>query len=85
MAKFFLKEIALLFVFWVVYTQVKNWLQWRSLRKFGKKHGCGEAPVVPNYLPGGIEKYGIFLKGMKGMLEFPSNLPTAIFRSELRS
>ena len=76
MARLFAAEIGLLFVVWVVYTQVKNWLRWRSLRKFGDKHGCGEAPVVPNIFPGGIERYAIFLKGMKGMLACSSYFPT---------
>jgi hypothetical protein len=74
MAKLFVKEIGLLFVLYFVYTQVKNWLSWRALKKFGTKHGCGDVPVEPNILPGGIERYAIFLKGMKGMLDYSSDL-----------
>jgi hypothetical protein len=68
MTKIFLKEAVLFFVVWIIYTQVKNWLRWRALKKFGDEHGCGDAPVVPNELPGGLERYGILLTGIKGML-----------------
>lgn len=70
MAKLFLKEAALLFVVWVIYKQVQIWLRWRALKKFGDKHGCGDPPVVPNKLPGGIERYAILFTGLKG--ELPS-------------
>jgi len=62
MAKLYIKEAALLFVLWVVYKNVQTYLRWRNLKKFGDKHGCGDAPLFPNKLPGGIERYAIMFK-----------------------
>lgn len=61
-------EIILLFVTYVVYTQIKDWMRWRKARAFGAKNGCADAPVVPNVLPGGVERFAGVLTGLKGML-----------------
>jgi hypothetical protein len=71
MARFFVKEIAILFVIWLAYKQVEVWLQWRALKKFGDEHGCGEVPTVVNILPVGVERYAIFLKGINGNSPLP--------------
>ncbi|KAG0647858.1 Cytochrome P450-CM2 [Hyphodiscus hymeniophilus] len=67
MARLFLKEAALLFIFWAIYKQFQNWLRWRALKQFGAKYGCGAAPAIPNKLPGGLERYAILFTGFKGM------------------
>jgi hypothetical protein len=57
------------FVIFVIYKQAKNWLRWRGLRQWGEAQGCVEPATVPNYLPGGIERYIKFFMHAKG--EFP--------------
>jgi hypothetical protein len=74
MASIYIKEALLLFVAWIVFIQTRNWLRWMALRKWGEKHGCGEAPAVPNKLPGGLERYGLFFKGLKGKIGAPLNM-----------
>ncbi|RQM04940.1 hypothetical protein DH86_00004288, partial [Scytalidium sp. 3C] len=61
-------EIILLFVTYVVYTQIKDWMRWRKARAFGAKNGCADAPVVPNVLPGGVERFAGVLTGLKAIL-----------------
>jgi hypothetical protein len=54
----------------IAFIQARNWFQWRALRKWGEQHGCGNAPVVQNALPGGIERYSILFTGLKGTFNF---------------
>jgi hypothetical protein len=62
----------------IVFFQVRNWLRWRALKKWGEQHGCGDAPEVENQLPGGIERYSILFTGMKSTYN-------AVHRNGLRS
>lgn len=64
----YLRNIAIVIVLLIVYAQAKNWLRWRFLRKWGEQHGCGEAPIVENKLPGGLERYALFFKSWKGRM-----------------
>jgi hypothetical protein len=79
MAKLFLKEVALIFVVWVVYKQVRNWLRWRALKKFGDDHGCGAALALPNKLPGGLERLWFLFTGAKGERDNAFNFSNACF------
>ena len=37
MAFFYLKSISLFLVTWIVYANIKSWLGWRRLRKWGQQ------------------------------------------------
>lgn len=54
------------FVVYVAYKKVQHFLKWRALKKWGDAQGCGEPPVVPNVLPGGLERYKVLFTGIKG-------------------
>jgi hypothetical protein len=69
----YLGYFAELLLLYIVVHNVIDWWSWRQLNKWGEQYGCGEAPTVKNKYPGGLERYAIFFKGMKGMSEIPSN------------
>jgi cytochrome P450 len=69
MTRLFFKEAAILFGIWIIYTQIKAWFRWRSLRKWGEKYGAGDVPVVKNQLPWGLEQYSIIFTGLRGMMK----------------
>jgi hypothetical protein len=69
MAYLFGKEILLAFTAWVVFVQVRSWLRWRALKKWGAEQGCKDAPALPNKLPGGIERYGLVIDFLLGRLK----------------
>jgi len=48
-----------------ILAQVRNWISWRKLQKWGKQYGATSMPTVPNYLPGGIERYSILFTDLK--------------------
>ena len=54
------------FVVFVIYIQARNWLRWHNLRRWGESRGCIEPVTVPNYLPGGLERYVNFFLNAKG-------------------
>jgi hypothetical protein len=56
MTHFYIREAVLLFVFWVVFVQIKHWARWRALKNFGDENGCGDMPTVLNKLPGGLDR-----------------------------
>ncbi|TAQ89571.1 hypothetical protein B7494_g2126 [Chlorociboria aeruginascens] len=66
MPHFYLKELTLLFVVWIAYKQISNWLQWRALKKFAKDQGCADPPVLKNQLPWGLERFAPMIFGMHG-------------------
>jgi len=58
-------------VFWalvvlVAYKQAKNWVNWQKFRIWARSQGCLEPAIVPNYLPGGLERYIRFFMYAKG-------------------
>ncbi len=67
MAHLYIKEILAVFVSWIVYGKIKNYVEQRRLRKWGEENGCGEPPMVPNELPYGVERAWRMLTGMKGI------------------
>ncbi|KAE8447500.1 hypothetical protein EG329_010630 [Mollisiaceae sp. DMI_Dod_QoI] len=69
MAHLYIKGILLAFTAWVIFVQVRNWLRWRSLNKWGAQQGAKEAPAQLNQLPGGIERYGFIIKLLLGRLK----------------
>jgi len=62
-------RLALIAVAAIVFFQVRNWLRWRALKKWGEQHGCGDAPELENKLPGGLDRWYIIFTGMKGKIE----------------
>ena len=60
-------EILLLVAVCVVFTQVRYWYGWRVWKQFEKANGCGDAPIVKNELPWGIERYYRLFTGLAGM------------------
>ena len=68
-------ELVTLFVAWLLYNQFTTWMRWRSLKKWGEQYGCCEAPSLPNKLPGGVERYGVFFTGSKGIQIFSQQSP----------
>jgi len=44
---------------------IRERLSWRRLRKWGKQFGAESMPTMPNYLPGGIERYSILFTNLK--------------------
>lgn len=80
MAQLFIKELLCISVLWVVYTQIKVWLKWRSLKKWGEQYGCGEVTEEKNKLPGGLERYSVLFTGLKGdLISFHLFLSTKTF------
>jgi len=73
MAHFYIKETLLLFAAWVVFVQVRLWFRWRSFKKWAQKNGCEEAPVVPNKLPWGLERYAFLVNGQMSS-KFPGSM-----------
>jgi hypothetical protein len=68
MADFYISGAALLFLGWLAVVQIKNWAHWRSLKRFGDANGCGDVVVVPNKLPGGLDR--VFMTFMNGKIKF---------------
>lgn len=86
MANFHINEIVLLFVTWIAYSQASSWLKWRELKKWGANQGCEDVPVVPNKLPGGIERFAIIVcrmvsGGLKSTYSKPFFLVVTINKS----
>lgn len=73
MAYLFMREALLLFVAWVVFVQVRYWYRWRVLKEWSRQNGCEEAPVVPNRLPWGLERYWFLVDGSLASM-FPAML-----------
>jgi hypothetical protein len=57
MVYLFVKEILLLLAAWAVFLQVRFLYRWRVFGKRSRQNGCEEAPVYPNKLPWGIERF----------------------------
>jgi hypothetical protein len=72
---YFIKEGLGLLLGLVVFIQARHYLRWRSLRKWGEQFGCENAPTVPNYLPGGLERFSVIFKDFKSMLIIPHSIP----------
>jgi hypothetical protein len=68
MAYLYIKEALLVFVAWIVFGKIRNWLDERRLRKWGEENGCADPPTVPNKWPYGVERIWIIVTGMKGTL-----------------
>lgn len=65
MGFFYLKSIALFIVSWLVYSNIKVYLKFRALRKWGNQHGCAALPAQVNKLPWGVERIWVFLTSLK--------------------
>lgn len=63
MAHFFVKEVFLLFVAWAVFMQTRFLLRWRIQKRWSRENGCGEAIVMKNKLPWGLERFAILFNG----------------------
>ncbi|KAG9237123.1 cytochrome P450 alkane hydroxylase-like protein [Amylocarpus encephaloides] len=61
------KEIATSLVAFIIYKKVKSYLEWRALRRWGEQFGCADVSVVPNKLPGGIERYSFLFMDLKSI------------------
>lgn len=69
MAYLYVKEILLALTGWIIFVQVRYWLRWRALKKWGAAQGCKDAIALPNILPGGIERYGLVIDLLLGRLK----------------
>lgn len=70
MAYSYIAQFSVVFIGWMIYKQVRNRMQWRSLKKWGEQYGCGDPPILPNKLPSGIERFGNLLTGFKSRQSF---------------
>jgi hypothetical protein len=59
------KEFAFIATALVLLSYVREIVSWRRLRRWGKQFGAGNMPTMPNYLPGGIERYSILFTDLK--------------------
>lgn len=59
------KEFAFIVGALVILSYIREWHSWRRLRRWGKQFGAGSMPTMPNYLPGGIERYSILFTDLK--------------------
>lgn len=65
----YIREILAAFTAWAVFVQVRHWLRWRALKKWGDEQGYKDAPNLPNYLPWGVERFGFVFKLLLGRLK----------------
>lgn len=75
MSHFYVETLGILFVLWAVFVQIRNWLLWRALKRWGDQYGCKSAPAVPNKLPGGVERLYLLFTGIKSKVSPLASCP----------
>ncbi|KAL3427594.1 cytochrome p450 family protein [Phlyctema vagabunda] len=75
-----LLTLGLLVLTWLIVSQARAWLRWRSFEKWGRTQGCGVTPTLKNKLPGGIERFA-FIFTAKADFDFLEDVIRAPYKS----
>jgi hypothetical protein len=68
---FYIRAVGVLLIAVFAFRKIRSILEWRRFKEWGRTvHGCGEPVVVPNKLPGGIERPLSLLTNIKSEFIF---------------